>query len=111
MIDIKRLRSEKSLTQDDLAVTLGVSRAGISKYENGKDVSKHIEKLIFDKFPDASEYEVTFYSQEDFKVLKEKLRNKDREIKAAETLNKQLRDQLAKTEENLEFIKSLVKNQ
>lgn len=71
MLDLKQLRLDKNLRQDDLADLIGMSRVSISKYESGKDRSKHLEKKILEILPYAKEYIID--DLESAEVLKSKL--------------------------------------
>ena len=55
---IYRLRTEKNLSQGDLAEMLKVSRQSISKWENNSAVPD-LEKIIPDPFPFASTGDVS----------------------------------------------------
>lgn len=65
--NLKRIRKERHVTQEELAKKLGINRATLSKYENGiiepslqqiVDITEYLDASLFDVIPE--EYKPSF---------------------------------------------------
>ena len=56
MFDLKGFRKKLKITQTELADTIGVDPARISRYESGKDRSLIISRLLQENYPEITEY-------------------------------------------------------
>lgn len=56
MIDLKKFRFDKEISQKELANKTHLDQSRISKYETGKEVTFYVEQKILEAYPDARLY-------------------------------------------------------